>query len=78
MVDQYKFFFVTTAFLCAIGVAGYWASWVNSTLMSVDKETTVILEKIEDQHSMLVAIMEHLTVNQKASWSPGIRASLDE
>ena len=78
MVEQYKFFFITTAVLCTIALGGYWGSWVSSTLMSVDKDTAVIMEKIDDQHNMLVSIMEHLSSNQKAYWSPDVRATYQE
>jgi hypothetical protein len=78
MVEQYKFFFITTAVLCIIALGGYWGSWVSSTLMSVDKDNAVILDKIDDQHNMLVAIMEHLSANQKASWDPSIKATLNK
>ena len=76
MIEQYKFFFVTTAVICVIGISSYWGTWVTSTLMSVDKEMAVVSEKMDDQHNMLVAIMEHLSANQKAFWGLGIRASL--
>ena len=78
MVEQYKFFFITTSVLCAIALGGYWGTWVSSTLMSVDKDNAVILEKIEDQHTILLAIMKHLSVNQKASWDADLKASLSK
>jgi hypothetical protein len=78
MIEQYKFFFVTTAVICVIGISSYWGTWVTSTLMSVDKEMAVVSEKMDDQHDMLVSIMEHLSANQKASWAPDVRASFQE
>ena len=69
MVEQYKFFFVTTAVLCTIALAGYWGSWggwVTSTLMVVDKRTEVMSGKLDDTHTMLALIIEKMTP-QKAS-----------
>jgi hypothetical protein len=78
MIEQYKFFFVTTAVICVIGISSYWGAWVTSTLMSVDKEMAVVSEKMDDQHNMLVSIMKHLSVNQKASWDANLKASLNK
>jgi hypothetical protein len=61
MSEGMKVLFVGTALTVSLSVIGTWGGWVTTTLMSVDKRTEVMTQKMDDTHTMLASIISKMS-----------------
>tara|TARA_R110002096_G_scaffold121156_1_gene262369 strand:+ start:70 stop:300 length:231 start_codon:yes stop_codon:yes gene_type:complete len=64
MSYQVKLIFIAAGVSIVMGVVGTWSTWVTRTLVTVDKTTAVMSEKVTSNHAMLTVILKNLSLER--------------